>query len=105
MAKSSLIDRIKENIKIQSELLEEMEMQPHDWGDVEVDLLIEVRDGYNSTWSKAYFCKYNSSEDTVNVFLNGATSVTSERFQTKSREYNFMRLVNKGEKKYILKKV
>jgi len=92
MSKESFIDRIKESIAKQNAILEEMRCQPMSWLDIKVDTLIEVRDSKTSKWKSAYFSDYEVKSDTVFVFRNGTTSITSENLGSKKERFEYMKL-------------
>ena len=56
-------------------LMEDYKKPEIDWGKVEVDTPILVRDDENEEWHKRYFAKYNSG--TIYAWIEGYTSCES----------------------------
>ena len=75
--KLSYADRFKIYANLQANLVDEMDSQPNDWSEVEVDTLIMVRNKTNGDWSKKYFKHYNIQDNKIATWNNGQTSKTA----------------------------
>lgn len=73
-------------------LMDEYKEPETDWGKVEIDTLILVRDCYNEVWLKRYFAKYENGK--VYAWADGATSWSSDDITC---GWKYAKLAEKGD--------